>query len=76
VLVTSPVPLSAVYAIVFPTDEAAREEYGRLDRFNTLPPKDIQWVVSPGMFDKGMTVAAMLNSRYFPETTWSPSATP
>jgi hypothetical protein len=74
VLVTAPVPLSAIHAIVFPTDAAATEEYGRLDRLGTLPPDDIRWVISPGMFDKWMITAAVQSSRYFREIEWSPGA--
>lgn len=76
VLVTAPVPMSAIHAIVFPTDAAAMEEYGRLDRFGTLPPDGMQWVISPGMFDKGAITAAVQTSRYFPETNWSLEASP
>ncbi|MFE1956549.1 DarT ssDNA thymidine ADP-ribosyltransferase family protein [Streptomyces sp. NPDC059479] len=76
VLVTTPVPVSAIQAIVFPTKAAASEEYGRLERFGTLPPNDIRWVISPGMFDKGTITAAVQNSRYFPEATWSTVASP
>ncbi|WP_093783227.1 DarT ssDNA thymidine ADP-ribosyltransferase family protein [Actinacidiphila guanduensis] len=76
VLVTAPVPMSAIHAIVFPTQAAAMEEYGRLDRFGTLPPDGMQWVISPGMFDKWAIAAAVQTSRYFPETTWSPEASP
>jgi hypothetical protein len=76
VLVTAPVALSAIRAIVFPTDTAAMEEYGRLDRFGTLPPDGIRWVISPGMFDKWMITAAIQRSCYFPETEWTPTAFP
>lgn len=76
VLVTAPVPLSAIYAIVFPTEAAAVEEYGRLDRFGMLPPDHVRWVISPGMFDKWTITAAVQSSRYFPETIWSPAASP
>jgi hypothetical protein len=76
VLVTAPVRLSAIRAIVFPTEAAAMEEYGRLDRFCLLPPDGMQWVISPGMFDKWAITAAVQSSRYFPETAWSPSASP
>jgi hypothetical protein len=76
VLVTAPVPLSAIRAIVFPTEAAAAEEYGRLDRFGLLPPGGTRWVISSGMFDKWVIAAAVLSSRYFPETTWSPSSSP
>lgn len=73
-LVTAPVPLSVVRAIVFPAREAAAEEYGRLDRFGLLPPPGIRWVVSQGMFDKSAITAAVQSSRYFAEVPWSPSA--
>jgi hypothetical protein len=76
VLVTAPVPLSAIHAIVFPTEAAAVEEYGRLDRLGTLPPDDIRWVISPGMFEKWTITAAVQSSHYFPETAWSPPASP
>ncbi|SBT89319.1 protein of unknown function [Streptomyces sp. DI166] len=76
VLVTAPVPVSAIHAIVFPTEAAASEEYGRLDRFGTLPPNGVRWVISPGMFDKWTITAAVQNSRYFPEATWSMVASP
>lgn len=73
VLVNAPLPVSAIHAIVFPTEAAAQEEYGRLDRFGLLPPAGIRWLVSPGMFDKWAIAAAVLSSRYFPEAEWSPS---
>jgi hypothetical protein len=75
-LVSAPVPLSAVHAIVFPTEAAAAEEYGRLDRIGSLPPATISWMISPGMFNRATIVDAVRYSRYFSETTWSPSATP
>jgi hypothetical protein len=74
VLVTAPVPSSAISAVVFPTKAAAMEEYGRLDRFCLLPPDGVQWVISPGMFDKREITAAVQSSRYFPDINWSPSA--
>jgi hypothetical protein len=74
VLVIAPVPLSAIRAIVFPTVAAAEEEYGRLDRFGLLPPADVQWVISPEMFDKRAITNAVQSSRYFPDVIWSPSA--
>ena len=76
VLVTAPVPLDAIYGIVFPTEAAAREEYGRLDRFGLLPPERVQWVVSPGMFEKWTIANAVRYSSYFPERIWSPTAAP
>lgn len=76
VLVTAPVPLSAIYAIVFPAEAAAVEEYGRLDRFGKLPPDGMQWMISPGMFDKWVITAAVQSSRHFPDIIWSPSASP
>lgn len=76
VLVTAPVPLSAIHAIVFPTEAAADEEYGRLDRLGALPPSRIRWVISPGMFEKWRVADAVRYSRYFPETAWSPKAAP
>lgn len=74
VLVTAPVPLSSVHAIVFPTQAAAVEEYGRLDRFGLLPPGTVRWIVSPGMFERWTITAAVQSSQYFLETTWSPTA--
>ena len=76
VLVSAPVPLSAIRAIVFPTEAAAREEYGRLNRLFTLPPHGMQWIISPGMFDKWKITAALQSSRYFPETIWTPPKLP
>lgn len=76
VLVTAPVPLSAIHAIVFPTEAAAREEYRRLSRLGTLPPDGLRWMFSPGMFDKATITRAVQSSRYFPETIWSPAASP
>lgn len=75
-LVTAPVPLSAIYAIVFPAEAAAVEEHGRLDRFGLLPPADIQWVISPDMFDKWAITEAVRSSCYFPDIIWSPSVSP
>lgn len=74
VLVIAPVPLSAVRAIVFPTEAAARQEHGRLERLGTLPPNEMQWMVSPGMFQKWTIANAVQSSRYFPERFWSPEA--
>lgn len=51
VLLPAPVPLSLVRAIVFPSDAAAREEHGRLDRLGRLgaaPP----FAVAPALFDQ------------------------
>lgn len=76
VLVSAPIPLSAIYAIVFPTAAAAAEEYGRLDRFGIAPPVSLQWVVSPDMFDKVRIAAAVQYSDYFLESTWRPPASP
>jgi hypothetical protein len=70
------VPLSTVRSIVFPAEAAAHEEYGRLDRFGLLPPASIQWVISPGMFDKSAITAAVQYSRYFAETAWAPPVPP
>ncbi|GAA3913690.1 DarT ssDNA thymidine ADP-ribosyltransferase family protein [Actinoplanes auranticolor] len=74
VLVVAPVPLSAIRAIVFPSKAAAEEEYGRLDRFGLVPPGGVNYVISPGMFDKWMITKAVQNSQYFSETPWSPKA--
>jgi hypothetical protein len=74
VLVVAPVPLSAIRAIVFPNEAAAEEEYGRLDRFGLVPPGSVNFVVSPGMFDKWMITKAVQTSQYFSETPWSPKA--
>lgn len=76
VLVTAPVPLTAIHGIVFPSEAAAVEEYGRLDRFGLLPPNSVRWVVSPDMFDRWAITAAVQSSRYFPEMIWSPSTSP
>lgn len=73
VLVTAPIPLSAIEAIVFPTQEAAEEEYGRLDRFGLLPPANMRWIISEGMFNRDAVTAAVQSSRYFPDILWSPS---
>ncbi|MGW4466361.1 DarT ssDNA thymidine ADP-ribosyltransferase family protein [Micromonospora sp. NPDC004704] len=74
VLVVAPVPLSAIRAIVFPSEAAAEEEYGRLDRFGLAPPGHVNYVISPGMFDKWMITKAVQSSQYFSETPWSPKA--
>lgn len=73
-LVAAPIPSTAIQALVFPSHEAAAEEYGRLDRFGLLPPEGVQWIISPGMFDKWAIAAAVQSGSYFPETAWSPSA--
>jgi hypothetical protein len=73
-LVSAPVALAAIHGIVFPTEAAAVEEYGRLDRFGLLPPARMRWVISPGMFDKWMIASAVQSSCYFPEAAWSPPA--
>ncbi|GAA3449740.1 DUF4433 domain-containing protein [Dactylosporangium matsuzakiense] len=74
VLVIAPVSLSAIRAIVFPSEAAAEEEYGRLDRFGLVPPDGVDYVISPGMFDKWAITRAVQNSQYFSETSWSPKA--
>lgn len=74
ILVVAPVPLSAIRAIVFPSDAAAAEEYGRLDRFGLVPPDGVEYVISPGMFDKWAITRAVQNSQNFSETSWSPKA--
>lgn len=76
VLLTAPVPLSSVNAIVFPTEAAAQEEYGRLERFGLLPPNTVGWIVSAGMFHKWAITAAARSSNYFAETAWSPMRAP
>ena len=76
VLVTAPVLVAAIHAIVFPSESAAVEEHGRLDRFGLLPHARMRWLIAPGMFDKWAIAAAVQSSRYFPETTWSPSSSP
>lgn len=75
VLVTAPVPLSAVHAIVVPTVESAREEYARLRQLGLVPPTTIDWVVCADMFDKNAITNAVFASRYLTETTWVPDAT-
>lgn len=70
VLVTAPIPLWAIHAIVFPTEAAARQEHGRLDRLGTLPPDSVQWVISPGMFEKWTIASAVRSSSYFRESVW------
>jgi hypothetical protein len=74
VLVVAPVPMSAIRAIVFPNEAAAQEEYGRLDRFGLVPPRSVNYVISPAMFDKWAITRAVQNSQYFSETLWSPRA--
>ncbi|MEU3767167.1 DarT ssDNA thymidine ADP-ribosyltransferase family protein [Amycolatopsis keratiniphila] len=76
VLVVAPVPISAIRAIVFPTEAAAAEEYGRLERFGQLPPGHMSWIVSPGMFSPDTITSAVRFSRYFSETAWYPPARP
>lgn len=74
VLATAPVPLSAIHGVVFPTAAAAEEEYGRLDRFGTLPPDEVQWIISPSMFDKIAITNAVRFGHGFAEAVWpSPS---
>lgn len=74
VLVTAPVPLSAIHGIVFPTAAAAEEEYGRLDRFGVLLPDHVQWIISPGMFDKIAIANAVRFGHGLEEAVWlSPS---
>jgi hypothetical protein len=73
VLVTSPIPLSAVSAIVVPTEEAAEQENARLVQLGLAPPQHIQWRISPGMFDKYKIAAAVCNSNYFTEAPWEPT---
>ncbi|MCO1593833.1 DUF4433 domain-containing protein [Micromonospora sp. RHAY321] len=74
VLVVAPVQMSAIRAIVFPSEAAAEEEYGRLERFGLASPGHVSYVISPGMFDKWKITNAVRNSEYFSETPWSPKA--
>ena len=71
VLLPAPVALSAVHAIVFPTEAAALNEYGRLDRAGLLadaPP----FVVCPGMSDAQAVTAAVTAGVELEESAWLP----
>lgn len=71
VLLPAPVPLSLVRAIVFPSDAAAREEQGRLDRlgrFSAAPP----FAVGPGLFDKWVVAAAVTRGVPVEIAPWAP----
>lgn len=72
VLVTAPISLSDVSAIVVPTEEAARQEYGRLHQLGLLPPPHIRWVVCVDMFNKWRIASAVRNSVYLDERLWQP----
>ncbi|WP_068057231.1 DarT ssDNA thymidine ADP-ribosyltransferase family protein [Nocardia xishanensis] len=74
-LVPGPIPLSAVRAIVFPSADAAEEEYGRVQRIGiTSVPKSIPSLVSLGLFDKQLVSAAVTTSSRLEETVWRPVA--
>jgi hypothetical protein len=75
VLVTAPIPLSAVRAIVVPTAESAREEHARLLQLGLVPPAAIRWVVCAGMFNKDSITNAVFSSRHLSETPWVPDST-
>lgn len=72
VQLVAPVPLSVVRAMVFPTREAAEEEYGRLDRLSLIP-RGLTWLVAGKMFDKWAVSKAVTDSQYFQEDPWFPT---
>lgn len=74
VLVTAPISLSDVHTIVVPSEEAARQEYGRLNQLCLLPPPHIRWVICADMFDKWRIASAVCNSVYLDETPWHPTS--
>lgn len=74
VLVPSPIPLSAVYGIVFPSSEAAAEEEGRLERLSATVPATVRWIIAPGMFGKWSVSDAVTRSAYLTETDWTPGS--
>ncbi|PWK84581.1 uncharacterized protein DUF4433 [Lentzea atacamensis] len=70
-LVPGPIPLADVLSIVVPSEEAAGEEYARLD-VGGLAPDRLNWVVSPVMFHRDRLSAAIRNGHKIEETVWSP----
>ena len=72
VLVTAPIALSAVHAIVFKTEADARQEYGRLDQLGVSLPDHLRWMVAEGMFKWPRVKAAVQTSKFFPMNDWSP----
>lgn len=73
VLVTAPILLSAVTAIVVPTEAAAIQEHARLVQLTLPPPSHIQWKICPQMFEKLKIADAMRYSAYFAELPWTPT---
>lgn len=70
-LIPGPVPLSLVRVIVFPSDAAAREEHGRLDRYGLLseaPP----FAVAPGLFQKWTVSDAVTRGAAIDIEPWAP----
>ena len=72
VLVTAPIALADVRAIVFKTEADAMQEYGRLGQLGVSLPDHIRWVVAEGMFMWPRVKKAVQTSRFFPMTDWSP----
>jgi hypothetical protein len=72
VLAIAPIRLSAVYAIVVPTEEAARQEYGRLTQLGLVLPGHIKWTVCADMFNEHKIASAVVNSVKLTETPWEP----
>jgi hypothetical protein len=73
VLVPAPIPVSDVRGIVFPSEPAAQEEHGRLDRFNLLPPPHIEWLVSPGFFSRATVTSAVQRGLTVSLVRWAPT---
>ncbi|MEV0538238.1 DarT ssDNA thymidine ADP-ribosyltransferase family protein [Nocardia salmonicida] len=71
VLLPSPIELSVVHAIVFPTHDAAAQEHARAEVLGYALP-GIPWRVSAELFRTADVTAAVKQSRYFNETAWTP----
>jgi hypothetical protein len=71
VLVPAPIPLSYAYGIVFPSEQAAGNEFVRLEQLSVPIPDHLEWIVSPGLFAASSVTNAVQMSRGIPEQLWA-----
>lgn len=72
VLIPGPIPLSAVSAIVTPSPEQAREQFGFLHR-QKLNPSQVEWRYAPLFYSRYDLRDAIWYNHSIPETVWMPS---
>ncbi|GAA2245826.1 DUF4433 domain-containing protein [Promicromonospora sukumoe] len=70
ILVPAPIPLTSAYGIVFPSEQAASNEFVRLEQLSVAIPNHLQWIVSPGLFDAASVTNAVRMSRGILEQPW------